>query len=201
MDKHWPGVQDLVRRAQAGDSEAWESLFALVQAFLQGAVARCLKQDWQVESARDLVQETWLRVVKCIGQFRGGGDDYQTGAMFRAWLAKIVRNLGNNRAAKARPVAIGGDGVGAATPAAPFFDLIADDPSPSQRMRDQETIEKVQAVLENLPALEREIVRLYFWKQLSYVEIGRCLGRDESTIRYHFHQALEHLRLPMKGLQ
>jgi RNA polymerase sigma factor (sigma-70 family) len=101
---------------------------------------------------------------------------------------------------KVRPVLVTRNDTGDSTTESRCLDPIAEDPSPSQMVRNEETMEKVRAVLHGLPALEREIVQLRIWEQMSYLEIGQRLGRDESTVRYHFHRALECLRPPMKEL-
>src|SRR4051812_31350946 len=66
---------------------------------LQPRLLRYLKVR-TTDSADDVAAETWLHVVRDIGQFRGGADD------FRAWVFTVARNrsIDAARARTARPL-------------------------------------------------------------------------------------------------
>jgi hypothetical protein len=62
----WDGVHDLVRRAQAGDQEAWRRLHALAQGFLAARARRLLGPERSGWSTDELV----LSLV--LGSFSSG---------------------------------------------------------------------------------------------------------------------------------
>src|SRR5581483_12094933 len=99
----WDGVHELVGKARAGDREAADRLYALARPYLARRAADLLGPNWPEKSISDLIQETWLRAWKAIARFEGGGDDANTGALFRAWLATTMRNIWLNELRRPDP--------------------------------------------------------------------------------------------------
>jgi RNA polymerase sigma factor (sigma-70 family) len=60
----------VVARAKAGDLEALEALYRAFEARVYTLALRVLRRP---EDAEDVLQETFLEVVKSIGQYRGEG--------------------------------------------------------------------------------------------------------------------------------
>src|ERR1700756_5518668 len=60
----------LVARAKTGDLEALEALYRAFETPVYGLALRMLRQP---EDAEDVLQETFLEVVKSIKQYRGEG--------------------------------------------------------------------------------------------------------------------------------
>jgi RNA polymerase sigma-70 factor (ECF subfamily) len=73
----------LVRAAQAGDRGALEQLVAL---YKQPLFVLCYGILGHVQDAEDAVQETFLRVLRTLSDFRGD-------AAFRTWLCRVAVNL------------------------------------------------------------------------------------------------------------
>jgi DNA-directed RNA polymerase specialized sigma24 family protein len=92
----WLGIHALVQRAKTGDRRAWEELDALVLPYLLNLADRLLDKTWPYRSSSDLLQDVRLRAWQNLHQFQGGDDDLQTGILFRAWLARIMRNCHSN---------------------------------------------------------------------------------------------------------
>lgn len=73
---------ELVRRMQAGDTEAYGRLYERHNAEL----LRLLELRTRVvQAAEDIAQDTWILVAKHIGRF-------DTGRRFKPWLKTIARN-------------------------------------------------------------------------------------------------------------
>jgi RNA polymerase sigma-70 factor, ECF subfamily len=75
--------QQLVRRAQRGDVEAFGSLFELYQARI---FALCLRMTSDRERAADLTQDAFVRAWEKLGSFRGD-------SRFLTWLHRLAVNL------------------------------------------------------------------------------------------------------------
>jgi RNA polymerase sigma factor (sigma-70 family) len=201
----WDGVHALIRKAQAGDETAWESLFALVQPYLLGCAARLLGPSWPGQSVSDLAQTTWMRGWTAIGTFAGGANDEQTGAVLRAWLGQTMKNLWKNeiRAAEAQcrlapaglvPLNPNMEDAGTAVPGR--------DPTPSTDLHEADRQRLVRAALGLIPdALDREIVRRYFFDGASLTWIASDLGVSLDRARLGFHRSLEFLRPHLDGLR
>jgi RNA polymerase sigma factor (sigma-70 family) len=205
----WPGVHELVRQAKGGDKGALEQLYALVQPYLLRLAEQTLGPDWPHKSVSDLTQETWLRAWQGIGGFRGGADDTQTAALLRAWLKRTLRNVCHNdrrfdaarrRRAPGRPLRV--DAAGLYDSRGEGVDPPARDATPSANARTAEQQSLIRQALARLPnPADRELVRLRVFEGLLFQEIGARLGCDESTVRYRFQRALQHLGRDLKGLQ
>jgi RNA polymerase sigma-70 factor (ECF subfamily) len=77
-------LQQLVRRAQGGDADAWEALYRLSYPALLGYARRRLARR---DEADDAVSETFARAYARINGFRWEG------AGFNGWLFGILRNV------------------------------------------------------------------------------------------------------------
>lgn len=73
---------DLVRRAQAGDEEAFATLF---QQHKSRVYSVCLLMTKDAADAEDLTQEAFLQVFRTVGSFRGD-------AAFSTWLYRVAVN-------------------------------------------------------------------------------------------------------------
>ncbi len=76
-------VAKLVRRAQAGDAEAYTEL---VRRFQDAVFATAYEKVLDVEAARDIAQETFIRAYELLGTLRDL-------ACFPSWIVRISRNL------------------------------------------------------------------------------------------------------------
>src|SRR5580658_8154938 len=72
----------LVQRAQAGDEQAFATLFQMHQ---KRVYSVCLLMTKDVSEAEDLTQEAFLQVFRAIGSFRGD-------SAFSTWLYRVAVN-------------------------------------------------------------------------------------------------------------
>lgn len=131
------------------------------------------------EGARDLVQETLLRVYQHRVSYRPGG-------VFRRWLFTIAANLARSqrRTQQRRP----------APGPLPAGGLPAGDPGPEQALLAAERVARIRAALGELPAPQREALRLRLLEGLDFDSIGAALGCPTATARTRCHYGLKALR-------
>ena len=105
---------ELVRRAQAGDADAFGALVAEQQRFVYNLALRALGDAHEAE---DIAQEAFVRAWLALPNFRGQ-------AQFRTWLYRIVTNLCYNRLPHLRRelIAMGEEAI-AEAPDETFADL------------------------------------------------------------------------------
>lgn len=171
-----PSDEALMALCAAGSERAFALLVerhsAAVYRYFQVA---CRDHDL----ARDLVQETFLRVYQHRERYRSGGA-------FRNWLFVIAANLArSDRRAKARrppPPSLGDR------------ELPSGAPSPEQAALAAERLALTRAALEELPAPQREALRLRLLEGHGFEEIGRRLGCPTPTARTRVHYGLKALR-------
>ena len=130
------------------------------------------------DSAEDVFQDTWVRVMRRIGGFRHDRP-------FAPWLFRIARNRAydHQRWRRLRGLVRGrvreGDGP---APEIPVHDGFAD------RLASRDTASRVLAALS--PRL-REVLCLRFLHELSYQEIAGVCGVPVGTVKSRLARALE----------
>ncbi len=149
-----------------------------------------LRSVHQRQRAEDLLQETWLRVVR-------GSSEWQPRARFLTWVFTLARNLcvdnarkESFRSTRSLDAPLGddtertlGDMVGDENTAAP--DRAAD----NVRVRP-----KIERALQRLSPDVREVFLLREYQGLMFKEIGEIVGASENTAKSRMRYALEFLR-------
>jgi RNA polymerase sigma-70 factor (ECF subfamily) len=161
------------------------------------------------QSASDLLQEAQLRAWQHLEQFRGAADDGESLLMFRAWIGRIVRHAGldirrQTNARRRGPVdgavvplsAPGGEsslaGRGALQPP-------SSESTPSAKLGRKEELQRVLSVLDSMPDPgEREVVRLYFFEELSLAEIAERCSVSHSLVKRRYRAGMEWLQRALK---
>lgn len=120
------------------------------------------------ERARDLAQETFLRVYRHAA-------GYRTHCRFTTWLYHIARNVARDelRARRRRPHQVDGSDAGLAE-------------APARAPAVEETVarrEAVLAALHQLPARDRQLIVLRDLEGLSYEEVAARTGARLGTVK------------------
>jgi RNA polymerase sigma-70 factor, ECF subfamily len=143
-----------------------------VHAYFLGRVA-------DPELARDLVQETFLRVWRRLPEVGPLPADSQ-----RAWTFTVARNLAidSYRAAAARRDAETALRQAAATQQTTV-------PGPHARAELAERVAELDAAIRDLPSEQRVILAMATAGGLTSRQIGEALGEPAGTVRYRLSQA------------
>lgn len=194
------GFDELVRRAQAGDREAMDEVLAILRPQIEPLARRYADPARPVGSTGDLLQDSCLRAWTKLGTFRGGGNDEETFAMFRAWMGQIVRRLGMKaerdrhvkRRSPSKPVVrLSPKRPGASTSAGGGIDAPGREPRPSSYVRLDERTRRVEEALQRLSDdTDVEIVRMHFFDELSLPQIAERLEIDFKEVRRRYRAAM-----------
>lgn len=141
------------------------------------------------ERAEDFFQETWIRVLE-------RGHQYDGRSKFEAWLFSIARHLVIDWQRQKKTQSL--DALTNPDEGVPM-EFADDDPSPLHLVLSQESEETVQASLEKLPAILREVLLLRFQEELNLEEIATVLGAPLSTVKSRLYRGLEDLRGLLTG--
>jgi RNA polymerase sigma-70 factor (ECF subfamily) len=133
-----------------------------------------------VDLARDLFQETWLRVLE-------RGKQYNGHARFDTWLFAIARNLMLDHLRRRGTRFMSLDGNPEDQPA---LDVPSGAPSPLQSFLSLENAEQVHQALQQLGPLYREVLVLRFQEELSLEEIAKVTGAPLSTIKSRLYRGM-----------
>jgi len=142
------------------------------------------------ERAEDFFQETWIRVLE-------RGHQYDGRSKFEAWLFAIARHLVIDwqRSKKAQSL----DMLTDPEQENPLQLEDEKDPSPLQQVLSQESEESVQASLQKIPAIYREVLVLRFQEELQIEEMAGVLSVPLSTVKSRLYRGLEALRGALHG--
>ncbi len=136
------------------------------------------------ETAEDLFQEVWMRVLVRGNQFDGR-------ARFETWLFTIARNLVIDQRRKRTMNSLDELIDGAGDDDRPMsVEVIADDPTPFDRVANLEDREKIAAALLELDTLHREVLVLRFHEELSLEEIAKVTRAPLSTVKSRLYRGL-----------
>jgi RNA polymerase sigma-70 factor (ECF subfamily) len=141
------------------------------------------------ERAEDFFQETWIRVLE-------RGHQYDGRSRFEAWLFSIARHLVIDWQRQKKVQSL--DALTNPEEGAPM-EFAGDDPSPLHLFLAQESEATVQASLERLPAIYREVLLLRFQEELGLAEIATVLSAPISTVKSRLYRGLEDLRGLLAG--
>lgn len=165
---------EIRRLCRAGrEEEAYARLVEATADPLYRFLRRFLRDD---EAAREVFQETFLRVFRAIDTYRGE-------ARLTTWVLAIGRNqaLNHQRRVKTRRE-----------------DPLPEEPHPPAGSRTggegSVLTRSVGAAVEGLPAPEREAVLLFYGEDRSVAEIASLTGRPANTVKSDLLRARRRLR-------
>ena len=167
---------DLIRRAQAGEEQAFERLVRRHQARAFRVARNMVPSD---EDAQDLAQEAFLRVFKSLERF-----DFQH--EFTTWLYRIVTNLAIDFLRKRRPQVSSSTSLDDEDAPIDLPDPRA--PGPSDAMEAREVAGEVEACLSALAPHFQSVLVLREFEGLPCTEIADIVGATHVTVRWRLHR-------------
>jgi RNA polymerase sigma-70 factor (ECF subfamily) len=188
MDIPEPDDFALMERFRRGERTALE---ALVERHHASLVRYFWHQSRSRETAEDLAQEVWVRVIR-------HRDDYRPTARFPTYLFSIARNLwiDRYRSRKAAPPVISADAeVGGEEGGARLSSLLpGKEPEPSERASVQEEAARIREAVERLPDGLREVFELGEVQGLRYRDVADILDIPVGTVKSRMHAAVQRIR-------
>jgi RNA polymerase sigma-70 factor (ECF subfamily) len=167
----------LVRRARDGDEAA---LVALCERYAPRIERTALHMLRDPEDAHDAAQESLVKLVRRIGQFRGQSE-------FSTWLHRLVVNTCKD-VAQAR--------WSAERHTEPLVEdrRVARDGDPARALAASETRRELGRCLADLPAAQATVVALKDAFDASFDEISEATGLPVGTAKCYAHRGRSRLR-------
>ena len=169
---------ELIRRAQRGDTHAYEEL---VHAYQGIAFRTAYVIARNASDAEDAAQDGFVKAWRALGRFREG-------APFRPWLLQIVANEARNRRRSA------GRRANLALRAATETSSGDAAPSPEAALLSGEQRGALLAAVDELSEEQRTVVALRYFLGLSEHEVAETLGVPQGTVKSRTARALTRLR-------
>ena len=167
----------IIKRAARGDARAHEILY---RAFASPVYSLCLRFTRVPAHAEDLVQETFIEVMRSIKQFRGE-------AAIGSWIRRIAvtKALMFLRSAwTARSQSLADD----------WDDMTPGDVASHGISRHPDDALDLDAALANLPTVSRVVVWLHDVEGYTHKEIAAAMGKTESFSKSQLSRAYQRLR-------
>ena len=174
--------QRLVRRAQRGETAAFEALVAAHAQLVYNLALRTLNIPHEAE---DVAQEAFVRAWRGLPSFRAE-------ASFRTWLYRIVTNLCYNRLPRLRQEL-------AALEAEVAVPLPDDRQHVETMLLSQELQTHLHQAIADLPDSYRMLVTLRHLQQLSYDEIAEVMAMPLGTVKTGIFRARRQLRQALEA--
>jgi RNA polymerase sigma-70 factor (ECF subfamily) len=165
----------LVEACRRGDAAAFEQLVAAAQPHVRRLVGRLVGRSGDVD---DVLQETFLRVWRGIGRFRGDSS-------FRTWLTRIALNAAHTWRHARRPVT----GIPAEA---------ADRMEAPSSLREDALRAGLEAALARLSPDLRATFVLHESEGHSYAEIAEILSCPIGTVMSRLHRAREQVHTALR---
>ena len=172
-----PSDEQLMLALRDGELSAFDALFRRHYEMVRSLCARVVQTG---DAGDDLAQETFLRILRHRGTFRGD-------ARFTTWVYRIARNVCLEALARASrddrlAAAWGAEASSETAPA------IGDD-----------DLGQLEAAMRALSPEHREVLVLCRYQGLPFNEIGEILGCTAGAARVRAHRALAALRAHMQS--
>ncbi|MHC4450804.1 MAG: RNA polymerase sigma factor [Planctomycetota bacterium] len=178
--------RELMVAFQGGDPEAFDVLLRRYERMLANYF---YKQCYDRTFAQDLVQETFLRILRSAHRYRPE-------AKFKTFLFTVARNLwiDNHRSRKAAPRTISAD-LPLGEDGATLADMVPNDEAAAvTRLEDREAASMVREALQELPDGQREVWLLAVDQDLKQREIAQVLEIPLGTVKSRMNAAVTRLR-------
>src|SRR5207245_4613361 len=178
---------DVVRRCQAGDTEAFDELVTRYRTRVFSMIYNMVHSE---QDAWDLAQDSFLKAWKSIKRFRGRSSFY-------TWIYRIVMNVTIDWLRKKQVKGAGAE----------FNDAIQlreiepasrtspkADPLPHERMERSEIRERIDNAIAQISPEHRAVILMKEIEEMQYHEIAEALGCSIGTVMSRLFYARKKLQ-------
>ena len=173
-----PTEEDLVRRAQNRDQEAFAQLYEEHFDRIYRYLALRIGNEMEAE---DLTQQVFLNALQSINSFRWKG------APFSAWLYRIAHNQAVDHMRKKKK----------RTDLPLDESLASSDSNPQSAIELKMDSEQLLRATGRLTEAQRQVIALRFTSELSIAEVAGVMGKSQGAVKALQHSAIVALRRTM----
>ncbi len=176
-------AEDIVVRCQQGEKAAFRGV---VQTYQRMVFSLSLKLLCDEEEARDMVQETFIRVWQRMGE-------YDTQKNFTTWIYTIATRLCLDRLKRMQQVVSMPDDE-------LVFRRYASDTDTHRALENKEWVSIVRMLAEGLGEKQRMVFTLCHLEGLSSSEVEEITGLDAKQVKSNLYVARQTIRERLKQL-
>ncbi len=193
------GIDDLERRLRGGDTQALAELFARDRERLWRVIEFRLAEPLRGRlGPDDVLQESFLAASQRLKHY---AESPATSPFM--WLRMIVnqtlidlhrQHLGAQKRDAAREVSVDAAPYVQATSASVAIQLVGVFTSPSGAAARADMLSLVQAAIEQMDAIDREVLALRHFEELTNSEVAEALGIEQKAASIRYVRALRRLK-------
>src|SRR5262249_16933526 len=205
MDNNSSETVRLIERARTGDAGALNEIFARHRERLRRMVDMRLDHRLQARvDASDVIQDAYVEAVE-----RRDGSLRAPKLPFFLWLRLVVgerllklhrHHLGTQLRDAGREVALYRGALPQASSAALAAQLLGKHTSPTQAVVRAERVLRLQEALNTLDPMDREVLALRHFEELTSAEAARVLDIEEEAAAKRYVRALRRLKKILAAL-
>lgn len=173
--------QQLVERAQKGDTRAFDLLVKKYQHKILGLIGRYVQDHAEVQ---DVAQEAFIKAYRALGKFRSE-------SAFYTWMYRIAINTAKNHLVSKGRRPPGSDMDIADAEILDHSGRLADIETPESALARDQLETAVYEAIENLPDDLRTAITLRELDGLSYEDIANIMQCPVGTVRSRIFRARE----------
>ncbi len=175
---------ELARAIQRGSESACTLFVERYRTLCFHIVRRFVSSD---DEAFDLCQDTFLRALDRMPQFRGEGS-------LASWVGRIAFNIGQRRAEQQRARREVSWDAADQSQDRPLSDALLAQDDAQHRLEVEDTQQQLHTALRTLSTTEQTVISLFYLDELSLTEIAAVTGLREGTIKSHLSRGRQRLR-------
>lgn len=173
---------EIIEMCLSGDERAWKEFVSRWHIRLFRVLSKKLSDS---ERAKDLVQDTFVRVFKHL-------PNYDPSKSFSTWIYTIALNLAKNefRDRKRNPL-ISNNRFSHSFVLSDRFTAAAKERNPEQQLLDNEKMEIISRLIKTLPEHHRQVLHWRYVLGMTYRQMANEANVVEGTIKSRLSRARE----------
>lgn len=184
-----PTDEDLLRRFNEGDADAFAELVARFERPLYNFILRSVRRR---DRADELLQDVFMKVVQRSSDFKGNSK-------VSTWIYTIARNLCIDHSRKMvfrRHKSLDAPGRSTGSDEGPtLLDRQAsEDAKPDRAALAEDLKARIAAAVEELPEEQKDVFLMRHVQGMKFKEIAEVVGVPENTVKSRMRYALERLQ-------
>ena len=174
-------LEAAINRYKNGNREAFDEVYNLSHKYLYVCILHIVKEE---DTAKDMLQETYLEISRSISQLKNAED-------FLSWAAVIARRKCFAYFNKSDKFVLSGEDA-----EQDLLENIADDEAfiPEFLMQDMEKRRLIREIIDGLSDMQRLCVIGYYYYEQKQEEIAEELGIPVNTVKSHLNRAKAKIR-------
>lgn len=167
-------MPEIIEKAQSGNKEAFENLYKL---YFEKIYRYCRINISRNDLAEDICQETFIRAWKALPSFK-----LTLEGTFQAYLFRIARNLIIDLSRKKKEFTL------------EEYEEVGKEDDVAEQIDKQNELETVKFALAKLDEIDRQIILLRYFEEMSHKECARVIGIKEGALRVRTIRVLKKMK-------